>query len=120
MVENTRDPCFNDWSVLSLDEVEKGVTEGPAAFQLRQAEGLVRYPSGKSAMVYYAYAHHAKRAILESMQDEIQSPGVRGVGAIWFRTLEHPRALEHLQRLFVEFERRFGAPPLFNNKAQGT
>lgn len=102
---------FGDWYPLTEAGVD-GAPKGPAAVQLRRALGLVRYPAGRSAMVFYFYAaDNAAKALTTLFADELENPGVRGHGALWFRFCEEEGAREGLEGLYAEFIRRFGAPP---------
>lgn len=102
---------FGDWYPLTEAGVD-GAPRGAAAVQVRRALGLVRYPRGRSAMVYYFYAaDDASRALTTVFGDELQEPGVRGHGALWFRFSTEEGAREGLEALYLEFVRRFGAPP---------
>jgi hypothetical protein len=47
---------YSDW--LTFDEVEIAAPEDPGLFQIKLREGLLAYPSGKSAMVYYGYSEN--------------------------------------------------------------
>lgn len=105
---------FGDWYPLTEAGID-GAPRGPAAVQLRRALGLVRYPRGRSAMVFYFYAaDNAANALSKLFADELTTPGTRGHGALWFRFSEEEDAREGLEALYHEFIRRFGAPPALN------
>jgi hypothetical protein len=109
------EPVFKEWYALTAELVDEHAPSGPAAVQLRRAEGLVRYPTGKSAMVFYFYASDDARAALSRLfADEIAEPGVRGQGNLWFRFMEHPGAAHYLNELFGEFVYRFGRAPILH------
>lgn len=106
---------FSEWFPLDEEGVARNAPVGPAAVQVRVAKGLLPYPTGKSAMVLYFYAEHdAKAALHRLLSDEIERPGARGLGPLWFRVLEGPNAREELERRYAEFLGRFGAPPRFH------
>jgi hypothetical protein len=106
---------FSAWYGLEPALVDEHAPDGPAAVQLRRAEGLVTYPEGKSAMVFYFYADGSARAALHKLfSDELAEPGARGHGPLWFRFLEGPLARRNLELLFDEFEDRFGALPVLH------
>ncbi len=106
---------FSGWFPLSEEVIGGSAPRGPAAVQVRQAIGLVRYPRGRSAMVYYFYAaNDAAKALRTVFADELAEPGARGHGALWFRFLEGEDAREALEALYAEFVRRFGAPPVLH------
>ncbi|MFZ9887403.1 MAG: hypothetical protein ACO3JL_07860 [Myxococcota bacterium] len=103
---------FTEWYPLTTTEVERNGIARPAAVQLRRASGLVRYPGGRSAMVYYLFVERdMKAALLTHFADELSTPGVRGHGPLWFRYLEGENARAQLTVLFDQFQARFGAPP---------
>lgn len=107
--------AFSSWFPLTAVEVDARAPDGPAAVQLRRAEGLVAYPDGKSAMVFYFFADGSARTALTSVfADELEAPGVRGQGPLWFRFLEGELARKNLEHLFDEFEDRFGALPVLH------
>src|SRR5690606_39090323 len=107
---------FSGWFPLTPDSVDDAAPRRPAAVQVRQAIGLVRYPRGQSAMVYYVYAaDDAAKALQKVFADELAAPGARGHGALWFRFLEGENAREVLEALYGEFVARFGAPPAFHD-----
>ena len=67
---------FSPWSPLNADGL-LAAPEEAAAVQVRRRDGLVRYPAGKSAMVFYFYAQASVRSALERVfADEIDTPGV--------------------------------------------
>jgi hypothetical protein len=99
---------FGPWYPLTAADAEAPAAEG--VLQLRLAEGLVDYPRGKSAMVWYAHAPDVRAAAREQA-------AARGAaaGALWCRHLiEIPDATDlgaFCAKLRAEFVRRFGAPP---------
>jgi hypothetical protein len=102
---------FGPWNELTADGVAKA-PEGPAALQVRREHGLLRYPQGRSAMVFYAFAASGARVALERrFADEIATPGAEGQGPLLYRTLDDEGAQEHLAELLTRFEHRFGSPP---------
>ena len=65
---------FGRWFDLTETSVEEHAPDGPAALQVRRARGLVDYPTGKSAMVWYGYAATSARSVLKSVfADELQT-----------------------------------------------
>jgi hypothetical protein len=104
--------AFSSWFPLTPDGVREHAPPTPAAVQVRRAEGLVVYPEGKSAMVFYFFAGASVReALSTAFADELATPGARGHGPLWFRYLAGERSQQSLASLFDEFEDRFGAPP---------
>lgn len=103
---------FSEWHALDDEGVSAHAPTGPAAIQLRVADGLLDYPTGKSAMVFFFYAEtDAKAALSKLFGDEISRPGARGLGALWFRVMTGPGAHEELMSRWDAFVARFGAPP---------
>ena len=86
-----------------LTPAEEGV------LQVRVAEGLIDYPTGKSAMVFYAHAPDV-RAVAVGLADR------QPTRALWCRhlDLEGERDVDLAAfhaRLLAEFVRRFGRAP---------
>ena len=92
-----------------LAEAAAHAPAGEGVLQIRLAEGLVDYPSGKSAMVHYEHAADACGAAVAL------ATRFRGRGLLC-RHLEIPAtgavdiAAFHA-KVLGEFVRRFGAPP---------
>lgn len=106
---------FTSWFALTGEGIDESAPRGPAAVQLRRADGLIEYPAGKSAMVFYFYAERDAAAALRRLfADEIERPGCRRQGELWFRVLVGTRAREELEELFHEFEARFGSMPVLH------
>ena len=104
---------FGDWIALSAEGVASAVDEPGAVQVCRADKKLVPYPKGKSAMVFYFYAARSVREALRRVfADELETPGSRGQGPLAFRVLKGGDAARvHLERLYVEFDERFGSPP---------
>jgi hypothetical protein len=97
--------------------VATNAPDAPAAVQLCRADkSLVQYAKGKSSMVFYFYAARSARDALTKMfADELDTPGTKGQGALAFRVLPGDDAARaHLERLFEEFEQRFGSAPILH------
>jgi len=100
---------FCPWYPLADAAAHAPAAEG--VLQLRLAEGLLDYPTGKSAMVHYEHAADV-RASATALAIAHPSP------VLWCRHLE----IEGPERVDLaafhakvrdEFVRRFGSPPLF-------
>ncbi|HEY4223812.1 MAG TPA: hypothetical protein VGO62_20790 [Myxococcota bacterium] len=107
---------FSDWVALDPHGVA-AAPDAPAAVQVSRADrSLAHYPKGKSAMVFYFYAARSAREALKRLfADELDDSGARGQGALAFRVLVGGDAARaHLERLYFEFEERFGAPPVLH------
>lgn len=111
---------FGPWYPLTREGVEHA-SGLPSAVQVStQDRRLVHYPKGKSAMVYYFYAARAAReALLRLFQDELDERGSRGEGPLVFRQMVGGNeVLEHIEKLYGDFEERFGAPPILHVSAK--
>ena len=107
---------FGPWIPLTREGVAHA-PDGPAAVQVgTEDRRLVAYPKGKSAMVFYLYAQRsAKETLLRVFADELDERGARGQGPLAYRVLEGGDAVRaHLERLFAEFEERFGDAPVLH------
>lgn len=110
---------FSEWYPLTQAGVDAHAIPRPAAVQVRRASGLVRYPMGRSAMVYYVFVERDTKAALMSLfADEMIKPGTRGHGPLWFRYLEGENAGTQLRSLFEQFELRFGSPPALHGTVE--
>lgn len=106
---------FSSWFPLTDDGIAEHAPSGPAAIQVKRADGLVDYDSGKSAMLCYFHADQAAQALRERFDDELDSPGTRGYGELLFRYLEGTDlAKETLADVLFRFVQNFGRPPEFN------
>lgn len=105
---------FGAWVALD-DAGLAAVPDGPAAVQMRRRDGLVTYPRGKSAMVFYFYAAKSARTTLrEVFADELAAPGVRGHGPLLARWTTDDGARAALEDLYARFVERFGGPPVLH------
>jgi hypothetical protein len=98
---------FGRWYPLAEAAVQTPAGEG--VLQVRVAEGLVDYPTGKSAMVHYAHAPDI-RAVAVALADQHTER------ALWCRhlDLEGERDVDLTAfhaKLLTEFVRRFGRAP---------
>jgi hypothetical protein len=110
---------FTDWIALTNDGVA-AAPDAPAAVQLsRLDKSLVPYAKGKSAMVFYFYAARSAREALKRLfAEELERPGARGQGPLAFRTITGGDDVrQHLEKLYFEFEERFGSPPILHASA---
>lgn len=103
--------AFGRWH--PLDEAAEHAPAGPGVYQVRLAEGLISYPTGRSAMVHYGAASDVKAALEELARahagrewlcrfvDQGSAPGSAAAADVM------------LAELVAAFRRRFGAPPGF-------
>lgn len=94
---------FGRWQKLAAATVprRRGV------LQARVADGLHDYPTGKSAMVYYDADEDLAAAL--ARLGAVIPPGAD----VLIRFGECANPTHELQRLLSDFERRFGARPLW-------
>jgi hypothetical protein len=94
-----------------LAEAAGHAPAGEGVLQLRVAEGLLDYPTGKSAMVHYEHARDVRTAALALAAAHADR-------ALWCRhlDLEGEREVDLVAfhaRVLGEFVRRFGCAPSF-------
>lgn len=107
---------FSGWHPLDSESLARFLAPGPTAIQVRVAAGLVEYPRGKSAMVYFCFAAtDPKRVLEERFADELEQPGARGWGPLWFRVLKGDHARAELEDRWDAFIERFGRAPLWHD-----
>lgn len=107
---------FGEWIPLTHEGLAR-CPDAPAAVQLAtEDKRLVQYPKGKSAMVFYFYAQRsAREALRRAFADELEERGARGEGPLVYRVLEGGDDVKaHLEKLFGEFEHRFGSAPILH------
>lgn len=103
------------WRPLTTEGLAEAA-DAPAAVQLRRREGLVAYPTGKSAMVFYFFARTSARTALSThFADELATPGARGHGPLLFRFSTEPNAERALAALLDAFVARFGSAPVLHD-----
>ena len=106
---------FSSWYELTDENLEANAPGQKAAIQVRRADGLVDYPSGKSAMVWYGIADDVAGVLRDQFADELDQPGIRGCGTLEFRYYAGPRPRERIEKVAKRFVQRFGSPPVFND-----
>ena len=103
---------FCPWYPLNEAAAHAPAAEG--VLQLRLAEGLLEYPTGKSAMVHYEHTTDVRSSATQLAAAHPQP-------TLWCRHLE----IEGEERVDLaafhakvreEFVRRFGAPPRFPDR----
>jgi hypothetical protein len=100
---------FCPWYPLADAAAHAPAAEG--VLQIRQAEGLLDYPTGKSAMVHYEHASDVRAAAARLAVEHSDR-------ALLCRHLEiEPGVAVDLAAFYAkvreEFVRRFGSPPSF-------
>jgi hypothetical protein len=93
-----------------LAEAGDHAPEGEGVLQLRVASGLVEYPRGKSAMVLYAHAPALRAAA------RVLAAAHAGTDLLCRHLIEVDANVDlatFCAKLRDDFERRFGAPPIY-------
>ncbi len=99
---------FGRWS--PLGEAAGQAPASPGIFQIRQAKGLVDYPRGKSAMLYYGCADDVSAAIAAYAAEHPDADW-------WCRhsiemtQYETDNVGQMFERLVLQFTMRFGRGP---------
>jgi hypothetical protein len=91
-----------------LDDADRHAPAGRGVVQVRVPDGLLAYPTGKSAMVHYELADDVRAAVARLAAEHA------GRGWLCRHTIEvseRDDLAAHHQRLVAEFIRRFGAAP---------
>ena len=88
----------------ALREAGEHAPAGPGVFQVKIPRGLLTYPGGKSAMVYYASSQNLRQAILGVAGDHDEVDFL-----CRHQSSERPAVL--LEFVQTQFERRFGTSP---------
>lgn len=111
------DRQFSSWYPLTESGVREHAPEEAAALQVRRAEGLVDYPEGRSAMLFYYHTSKNAAVLLRrEFADELEEPGVRGYGPLEFRYLTGDQSREVMEDVLGRFLSSFEAPPKFNRE----
>lgn len=104
---------FGPWYPLAEAREHAPADEG--VFQLRQASGLIDYPRGKSAMVYYGHATDVRAAAVAWAAGACAvARGAALAGLLCRHLIERDDAGDLAAfhaKLVEEFARRFGAEP---------
>jgi hypothetical protein len=99
---------FGRWH--RLDQAAAEAPSGPGVFQLRIAQGLIDYPTGKSAMIRYGAARDLRAAVAEIARAHAGRDWLcRFSEEMSAREAADPDAI--VAGLEAAFRRRFGAPP---------
>ena len=99
---------FGEW--VPLAEAAARAPRGAGVYQIKVADGLIDYPTGRSAMIHYGAA--------TDVGDAVAALAAAHPGRAWMcrfaEGLEARGGAEvdgMLQELMTRFRRRFGAPP---------
>jgi hypothetical protein len=99
---------FGRWYALA--EAHSCAPAEPGVYQLRVRQGLVEYPTGKSAMVHYGAGDDVRAALLE-LSTEHGDRDLLARHAVEMSTIERADPSAAARQLLDRFERRFGAQP---------
>jgi hypothetical protein len=108
---------FGAW--LPIDSAVAEAPEGAGVLQTR-ADSVLAYPSGRSAMVYYAHCPSggSLRGFVSGLgAGDLQRAS--DAGARWIRFAETSDPETDFERLLDHFVERFGAPPVANAGSAG-
>jgi hypothetical protein len=96
---------FSRWQTIdACDE------RGAGVFQIKIERGLVEYPRGKSAMIYYGAGPNVREAV-----QAVASRLAEQFGPIVCRSLASDQFEEELAHHLQRFTDQFGAPPEGHN-----
>jgi hypothetical protein len=103
---------FGEW--VPIDSAVTSAPEAAGVLQTR-ADGLVAYPQGRSAMIYYAHCPSGSslRGFISGI-GAIDLLRATEAGARWIRFAETSEPETDFERLLDHFVERFGAPPVAN------
>jgi hypothetical protein len=99
---------FGPWYPLA--DAAHHAPAGPGVFQIRLAEGLRDYPTGKSAMVHYAAATDLRAATTAFAAAHADRPWLCR-HTIEMTAADEARAAAHHEQLVRDFTARFGSAP---------
>jgi hypothetical protein len=106
------DEAFSAWIDLEDPTALAGLPSAAGLIQVRVAQGLVRYPSGRSAMIWYGAGPDLRAGVLAAAPRIVASAREAGIeGPLWVRTRKVADPAEPLARLIQRFAARFGTPP---------
>lgn len=99
---------FGRWYALA--EAAAHAPGQPGIFQIRVAKGLLDYPRGKSAMLYYGWADDLGARVTAFAHSH---PGADWLCRHTIEMTKHEADNLHqtFEQLVSQFERRFGTPP---------
>ena len=102
---------FSDW--YNLKEIAVHLPSKPGLFQIRIVNGLLNYPSGKSAMFYYGFADNLKRDVPPFLQNRLPILEQSG-DALLIRSMPAQDARSRFQKYLDKFLLQFGSLPQGN------
>jgi hypothetical protein len=97
----------------ALRDASAHAPDGPGVFQIRVPEGLLTYPTGRSAMAYYALAHNLRDEIARIAADHDELDFL-----CRHQSSAEPAVL--LEFVRSQFVRRFGTAPNWPESEQPT
>jgi hypothetical protein len=106
------DEAFSPWIDLEDPAALGAVPAEAGLVQVRVAEGLVTYPRGKSAMIWYGAERDLRASLQEASSRIVAAAREAGIeGPLWVRTRRVAIPEPALARLLERFTARFGTPP---------
>lgn len=99
---------FGRW--YALDEAAASAPASPGVYQLRLREGLIDYPTGKSAMVHYGSSDNVRAALIE-LAETLDPRDLLARHTIEMSAREAADPAAAAQSVIESFERRFGSVP---------
>jgi len=102
---------YSDW--FQFDQLEAMVPERCGIFQVKQCNGLVTYPTGKSAMVFYGYAEKLRSGLLLFRSDVLPALGL-DASTLRFRFMPAEDYQDRFKQHVSRFCATFGALPIGN------
>lgn len=107
--------AFGQW--YALPAFAEHIIVGPGVFQIRVADGLIDYPRGKSAMIYYGVGAQLARAVDEFWRAQQARRSQQAATWLCRHTIEFDGGrvmdAERLyERLLAQFVSRFGSEPV--------
>lgn len=102
---------FCEWQL--LETISMAAPDEGGLFQIKIRDGLLKYPSGKSAMFYYGFATNLNRGLLKFL-NEILPLLEASTDALVIRWMSAADFEARFQNLLNSFVSTFGALPLGN------
>lgn len=98
----------------ALQDSDRDAPASPGVLQLRVSEGLLDYPTGKSAMVWYQLAQDVRAAAGQlAVEHAAQLAALRCRHTVEMTAADVAGLPEFFARLVHDFRARFGATPRF-------
>jgi len=97
----------------SLDEIDISAPQSSGLFQVKNKEGLLTYPTGKTAMFYYGYANNLNFGLRLFKQNVLPVLDVQEtLLARWMEAVDFE---SRFRRQLEQFASKFGSLPFGND-----